>query len=116
MFEYKQTKSLEERTEECRRVTEHHLSRVPVIVERGPSSSLRLLERSKFLCPGQFKGHQLIVYVRNQLALPKETALFLWINGKTMVQPDSLLSVTYDRHKDEDGFLYVLYTDQETMG
>ena len=49
------------------------------------------------------------------MSLPAEKALFLFING-IVPSSSSLLSTIYDQQKDEDGFLYVKYTFENTFG
>ena len=36
--------------------------------------------------------------------------------GKYILKNSSLLEDAYDKHKDEDGFLYLVYTDENIYG
>ena len=49
--------------------------------------------------------------VRRKLNLRKEQGLFMMVNdGKDLVKANESLESVFDKFKDEDGFLYILYT------
>lgn len=53
--------------------------------------------------------------IRKRLKLAAEQAIFLFVNG--VIPPTSdLLSAIFDEHKDEDGFLYITYSTENTFG
>ena len=55
---------------------------------------------------------------RERLGVPlsEETALFFLVNDKTLVVLSTPMRQVYDNEKDEDGFLYIVYTSQPGMG
>ena len=49
--------------------------------------------------------------------MSKEQSLILFVNnGKDVVKHNDDLEAVYLRHKDEDGFLYLLFTKEEVFG
>jgi hypothetical protein len=53
--------------------------------------------------------------VRKRLSIKPEIALFLFING-TIPPSAEFIQTIYERYKDEDGFLYVTYSFENTFG
>ena len=68
--------------------------------------------------------HPCVYYVcepfacRERLGVPlsEEAALFFLVNDKTLVVLSTPMRQVYDNEKDEDGFLYIVYTSQPGMG
>lgn len=55
--------------------------------------------------------------VRRKLNLKKEQGLFMLVNdGKDLVKANESLESVFDKFKDEDGFLYILYTQENVYG
>jgi GABA(A) receptor-associated protein len=42
--------------------------------------------------------------------------LFLLVNGKHLMKNDTKLQIVYDDHRNEDGFLYITYATENTLG
>lgn len=47
--------------------------------------------------------------------MPSEKAIFIFVND-ILPPTAALISTIYEEHKDEDGFLYVLYSGENTFG
>ena len=54
--------------------------------------------------------------VRDKLKLNKEQGIVLMADGKYMLKMTTLLSDVYNQHKDEDGFLYLVYSGENIYG
>ena len=48
--------------------------------------------------------------------MPEKDSLYFFVNGKYVLKGDTLMSEVYDQRKDNDGFLYITYTDETTLG
>lgn len=113
---YKNQFDLEHRTDESRRIREKYPTRIPVIVEiKDPSIDIPDIDKKKFLVPNDLTVGQFIFVVRKRIQLSPEKALFCFIDD-TIPSTNSLMSQLYTDHKDEDGFLYISYTGENTFG
>ena len=67
--------------------------------------------------PNTFKICEVQTIIRRKLKLKKEQSLFLLVNeGKDLVRSNGPLQEVFEKYQDEDGFLYVLYTGENTYG
>lgn len=91
---------------------------MPLIVEKDHRcATLDDLENPKFLMPKTFQIAEVQAIIRRKLSLSKEKGLFLLVNnGKEIVRSNDSLETVFDKHKDTDGFLYILYTEEEIYG
>jgi GABA(A) receptor-associated protein len=114
---FKTTNTFESRLEESRRIREKFPGRVPVIVERGQRSSMTvpLIDKQKFLVPGDLSVSQFIFVIRKRLNLPSEQALFLFI-GTTLPTTGMLIRELHASYGDADGFLYASYCGENVFG
>ena len=48
--------------------------------------------------------------------MPEKDSLYFFVQGKYVLKGDTLMSEVYDNKKDADGFLYISYTDETTLG
>ncbi|KAI8917418.1 ubiquitin-related domain-containing protein [Entophlyctis helioformis] len=116
---FKQEHPLERRVAEAQRILANFPDRIPIIVERSrswSSQSLPTMEKKKFLCPGDISVGQFQSVIRKRLDLEPEKGLFLTVSGKFLPPSSSLLSQIYASHRDEDGFLYVVYATESVFG
>jgi GABA(A) receptor-associated protein len=113
---YKTQFTLEHRLEESNRIREKYPNRIPVIVEmKEQSVDVPDIDKKKFLVPNDLTVSQFIFVVRKRIQLPAEKALFFFIDD-TIPSTNNLMSKLYTDHKDEDGFLYINYTGENTFG
>ena len=115
METYKCSHSFEQRTNECNRILQKHPDRVPIIVCKSAECTLGDIDKQKYLTPRDLTLGQFIYVIRKRIKLKPEEALFIMINNN-IVPGKSTLSEIYEAHKDEDGFLYVTYTSENTFG
>ena len=55
---------------------------------------------------------QFLAMIRGRIQLSNDQALFISLNGQVPAA-SAIFSNLYDEHKNEDGFLYVLYMGEE---
>jgi GABA(A) receptor-associated protein len=53
--------------------------------------------------------------IRKRIKLANDQALFIYIRGQ-LPASSAVFSSIYEEHKDEDGFLYVVYTGESSFG
>ena len=65
---------------------------------------------SQDLTVGQF-----VYVIRKRIKLSPEKAIFIFVNN-VLPPTAALMSSIYDEHKDDDGFLYIAYSGENTFG
>lgn len=111
---FKQT-SLEERQQKSASIRSKHPLRVPVICVKDPRSSIPNIDRNKFLVPADLTVNQFSLVIRKRVKLSSDIAMYMLIQDK-YPNPTSVLSAIYEEQKDEDGFLYIMYSGETTFG
>ena len=85
--------------------------RYPVIVELDPRATNPLvITKKKFLAPGDIPLNKFMLEVRKVIKMGKQDPLAVMVENGPMVTADSKMSDLYDRFKDPDGFLYILFS------
>lgn len=112
---FKETYSFEKRKEESAKVRTKYPNRFPVIVEKQPTATLNDIDKSKFLVPGDLTMGQFIHIIRKRVELKAHEAIFVFVNN-TIPCSSSTIAQIYENSKDEDGFLYILYANENTFG
>ena len=116
MVTFKEQHTFAQRQIEALRIRDKFPSRIPVIVERSPQSRhIPLIDKSKFLVPGDLTVGQFVYIIRKRVSLPPEVALFLFVNG-TLPTTTTLMRELYTSLADNDGFLYCLYSGENVFG
>jgi|TARA_B110000208_G_C11548589_1_gene350812 GABA(A) receptor-associated protein len=113
---FKNLTSLENRTAECNRIITKHPGRVPVVVCKGCNDiSLPDIDKHKFLVPKDMTIGQFVYIIRKRIKLDPNHALFVLINN-TLQPTNKSLDDIYLDNKDEDGYLYIIYSSENTFG
>ena len=86
-----------------------------VICEKLDTSDLPELTKKKLLVPGDISVSQFNFVIRKRVAISKEKAIFVFIDD-VLPPSHALMSDIYDKYKDSDGFLYVVYSGENTFG
>ena len=104
------------RLEESKRVMEKYPDRIPVIMERSKTCKyVPDIDRIKFLVPKDIVVSQFIFIIRKRINITSEKAIFVFVNN--VLPPSSeIMSNLYEEHKNEDGFLYMKYSGENTFG
>jgi GABA(A) receptor-associated protein len=114
-WKFKETYTLEQRQQESSSILHKYPDRVPVVVQKAQHSNLMDLDKHKFLVPFDVTVAQFMWILRQRLVLSSNKAIYLFLN-KTLPQSSSLMGELYTQFKDEDGFLYVMYSGESTFG
>ena len=111
---YKNMYTLEKRQDEALRIKEKYPNRVPIICERYTVGDPEI-DRKKYLVPDDLSISNFIYVIRKRIKLKPENSLYLFVNGK-ILNGTGLLAQIYEKNKDNDGFLYIKYTLENTFG
>ncbi|CAD8185503.1 unnamed protein product [Paramecium pentaurelia] len=115
---YKDNNSFEERKEKFQIYQQKHPTKIPLIIERHPKCTLKLLDRPEVLIDETQKGTKLLQILQEKLQEnSKNCSIFIfYTNTNTQFPLESQMKEAAQNHKDEDGFLYLTYNNQETLG
>jgi len=106
---------IDKRKSESTRILQRFKDRLPVICEKVENSDIQEIDKRKYLVPGDLTVGQFVYVIRKRIKLPSEKAIFIFVND-ILPPTAALMSTIYEEHKDDDGFLYVLYSGENTFG
>ncbi len=109
---FQQKYSLRKRIDESKRILIKYPDRIPIICKHLTIQ----MKRNKFLVPKDMTVGELIIIIRSHMDLKKEHAIFMFINNNIIPTNSTLLSEVYCLYKNEDGFLYVSYSEENAFG
>ena len=69
----------------------------------------------KYLIPKEFKVCSFISNIRRSMTLNKDVAIYLFVQNK-LIKSDQVIGDVYNKHKDEDNFLYMEVGDLPSYG
>lgn len=115
MKSFKERFPFDKRVKEASHIMKKYNDRLPVIVEKSPSSDITEIDKHKYLVPKDLTVSQFIYVIRKRIKLQPEQAIFLFM-GNTIPPTDFLMSQMYEEHADECGFLFCIYSGEETFG
>ncbi|KAF3633923.1 Autophagy-related protein 8C [Capsicum annuum] len=103
------------RRAEASRIREKYPDRIPVIVEKSERSDIPNIDKKKYLVPADLTVGQFVYVIRKRIKLSAEKAIFIFVDN-VLPPTGAIMSSIYDEKKDEDGFLYVTYSGENTFG
>jgi len=106
---------IDKRKSESTRILQRFKDRLPVICEKVENSDIQEIDKRKYLVPGDLTVGQFVYVIRKRIKLPSEKAIFIFVND-ILPPTAALMSTIYEEHMDDDGFLYVLYSGENTFG
>ncbi|KAL2628278.1 hypothetical protein AAZX31_07G242400 [Glycine max] len=106
---------LERRQAESARIRDKYPDRIPVIVEKAERSDIPDIDKKKYLVPADLTVGQFVYVVRKRIKVSAEKAIFVFVNN-TLPPTAALMSSIYEENKDDDGFLYMTYSGENTFG
>uniref|UniRef100_A0A4X2LVP9 Gamma-aminobutyric acid receptor-associated protein-like 2 n=1 Tax=Vombatus ursinus TaxID=29139 RepID=A0A4X2LVP9_VOMUR len=112
---FKEDHSLQHKCVESAKIRAKHSYRVPVIVEKISGSQIVDTDKLKYLVPPDITAAQFMWIISKWIQLPSEEAIFLFVD-KTVPQSSLTMGQLYEKEKDEDGFLFVAYSGENTSG
>lgn len=118
--QYKQKLALSARCTESARIMKKYPDRCPVICGHANTANANQLRirRNKFLVPRDLAMSQLLHVFRRHMRTQDETKAVCYFIGDSnyMVDTSKLVCDVYRDHVDEDGHLYITFTEESTFG
>jgi len=105
----------EQRKSDAIKILEKYPDRIPVIINKSENSDVPDIDKRKFLVPNDLTVGQFVYVIRKRIRLSPEKALFVFINN-TLPPTSSIMSQMYVEYQNEDGFLYMTYSGENTFG
>ncbi|GAA5919322.1 hypothetical protein JCM5296_006186 [Sporobolomyces johnsonii] len=112
---FKDEHVFEKRKAEAERIRQKYPDRIPVICEKADKTDIPAIDKKKYLVPADLTVGQFVYVIRKRIKLAPEKAIFIFVD-EVLPPTAALMSSIYDEHKDEDGFLYVTYSGENTFG
>ncbi|KAK2959247.1 putative GABA(A) receptor-associated protein [Blattamonas nauphoetae] len=116
---FKQKYPLEVRKTEAEKMLQKYPDRIPVICEKAPRSDIPEIDKKKFLVQNDMTVGQFVYVVRKRIKLSPEKAIFIFIDN-SIPPTAAVLQTVYTqykgKHPNDDGFLYVTYSGENTFG
>ena len=106
--------SIIKRKKESTRLLEKFPNRIPVICEKLEYTRTSVVP-SKILIPCEMTIAQVNSIIRSKNNLSNDKSIFLFIQ-QDILCPTCVIEEVYHRYKDDDGFLYIQYTTENTFG
>jgi GABA(A) receptor-associated protein len=114
---FKERHTFQKRADESYRIMLKYPNRLPIICEKwGNDPDMPEIDRKKYLVPSDLGVNQFLYIIRTRMKLPPEKSLYIFVNGTVMPHTGGNISEYYHRYKDEDGFLYISYSGENTFG
>ena len=111
--------SFEQRETQSAKIRAQFPDRVLVILEPAPRTTTALVSgniKTKFLVPGEQTVGKFIANFRSQLKLPQEQGIYLFTLENTLPAVSMTMSQLDSQHRSKDGFLYLVYSGENTFG
>ena len=115
-FTYKIQNALKQRKIISQSIINKNIDKVPIILEKDPKCKLTPMKKTKFMIEKNSTVSELLQSIRKLMKIPHEEGLFLSAKGKYTLTGQKIIGDIYNIYKDEDGFLYIMYTTELIFG
>lgn len=114
---FKKSTSFENRYRDSTNILFKYPDRVPIICERAKTANedCPIIDKNKYLVPRDLTMGQFISVIRKRLKISPEKGVFLFVNS-TIATSSTTIGSLYDLYRDEDNFLYISYSFENTFG
>ena len=114
METFKQKYTFDQRKYESTKVMKTHILNIPIIVEPENDKILRI-DKTKFLVPKDLVFSQFMFVIRKRLKINSTQSIFMFINNSLPPHSETIQTL-YEKYRDNDGFLYLKYSFENTFG
>lgn len=110
--------SFDRRKEEASSIRYKYPGRTPIICEKYDTcdTDIPALDKRKYLVPGDMTLAQFCFVIRKRMKLRPEKSIFMFLLDRSMPPMQQSISAIYSEKASDDGFLYMLYTGENTFG
>jgi len=112
-----QKKPIQERKSESNHIMTKYPEKIPILVFKSKTSrDIPDLDKNKFLVSKDLTAGQFLYILRKRIKLDSTKAIFVFTEKGTLPVTHEPISILYENHKHEDGFLYMYYSSENTFG
>jgi hypothetical protein len=109
--------SFDQRLEYSSRLMNKYPECIPVIIKKNVNDKiLQDIDKEKYLIPKNLNVSEIINIIRRRISLESKQAIFVFVGKGILVPMSQDINTIYQSHKDPDGFLYIIYTTENTFG
>ena len=111
-------KPLEQRLNEASIIKSKYPDRIPVYVHRSEQANRIIsdIDKNKYLVPNELSVGQFMNVIRKRLGMNNHSIALFFITNNIIPKMNIQMETLYNEQKEEDGFLYILYTGENTFG
>lgn len=115
--DFKSSYTFDQRLKEAIRIKEKYPDKIPIICQRSiyAGNDCPAINKRKYLVSRDVTIAHFIFIIRKALGISSEKSLFLFVDGNVL-SCSSTIEHVYDIYKDNDYFLYITYTFENTFG
>ena len=109
--------SFEERSIVATKMLDLYPDRVPVICEPSAKSNIEITgsPKIKYIVPRDITIGKFLLTIRQQMNLQSEQAIYIFVND--ILPPiSSFVGQIYEKYKEKDKFLYMVFTGENVFG
>ena len=116
VFSFKRKFPFEKRYAEAARIRKKYPDRIPIICQRM-GDNIPDLDRKKYLVPADLTMGQFVYIIRQRMTLGPELGIYLFVGENSCIPNNTvLMEHIYHQHADDDNFLYINYSGENTFG
>ena len=113
---FKNKYSFTERYNEGCKIIQKYPYKIPIICEKYQKNiNIPDIKKTKYLVPFDLSVGNFLYIIRKNIHISSETALYIFISNTIPPTSTSMLTL-YENYKEDDGFLYINYTTENTFG
>ena len=107
----------EERLSQTKKIFEKYPDKLSCYIERSEKSckDINDIEKHKYIVPNTLTVSEFIIVIRKKINITPEKGMFFFVNNIT-ISGNTLILDIYNKHKDDDGFLYITYAAENCFG
>ena len=113
--DFKKKTTQQHRKEESDHIRDKYPDRVPVVIEQGGCWDKAPLDKAKYLVPCDVTAYHLQHILRKRIKMSDRESIFLFC-GPKLIKSDVSIKRLYDSNKEQDGFLYITYSQESVFG
>ena len=100
---------------QSKKILKKYPDRIPIIVNKHKNSDIADIDKKKYIVPKDMNINSFVYVIRRRIKLTSDQAIFVTIN-KELCGSNKTIEELYNKHKAEDGFLYIEYSAENTFG